>query len=81
MKEVKDNLALLRICKDDCKLLETELCSKEYAIAKRHPVIGQILELEECEYLPDDTFGSAKNCLRLGIDHGQNVDEGRLVLR
>lgn len=41
LKDVKNKLALQRICKEDCKLLETELCGKEYAIAKRHPVIGK----------------------------------------
>lgn len=32
---------LQRICKEDCILLETELCSREYAIAKRHPIISK----------------------------------------
>lgn len=41
LKDIRNKLALQRICKEDCKLLETELCSKEYAIAKRHPVIGK----------------------------------------
>lgn len=35
--------SLRRICRDECILLETELCSKEYSIAKRHPVIGKII--------------------------------------
>ncbi|CAH0549358.1 unnamed protein product [Brassicogethes aeneus] len=30
---------LRRICRDDCFLLENDLCSKEYAIAKRHPIL------------------------------------------
>lgn len=33
--------SLRRVCRDECILLETELCSKEYSIAKRHPVIGK----------------------------------------
>lgn len=73
-RTVRGQLPLQRICKEDCKLLETELCSKEYAIAKRHPVIGQILELEECEFLPEETEENAKDCLKLGVDRSQIVD-------
>lgn len=73
-RKTRSQLNLRRICKEDCKLLETELCSKEYAIAKRHPVIGQILELEECEFLPEETEENAKECLKLGVDRSQIVD-------
>ncbi|KAL9699926.1 hypothetical protein quinque_003367 [Culex quinquefasciatus] len=72
---------LRRICRNDCELLENELCQKEYAIAKRHPTIGQKLPLEECDDLPlqnsvDGTIingigglGSSgdNECMRLGI--------------
>ncbi|XP_055626293.1 tyrosine-protein kinase transmembrane receptor Ror [Toxorhynchites rutilus septentrionalis] len=72
---------LKRICRNDCELLENELCQNEYAIAKRHPTIGQKLPLEECDDLPlqnsvDDTIlngiggiGSSGDveCMRLGI--------------
>lgn len=51
-----------RICRDECELLENELCQKEYAIAKRHPTIGQKLPLENCSDLPDDD-----DCMKLGI--------------
>lgn len=51
-----------RICRDECELLENELCQKEYAIAKRHPTIGQKLPLENCSDLPDDS-----DCMKLGI--------------
>jgi receptor tyrosine kinase-like orphan receptor 1 len=54
---------LRRICRSDCELLENEICQKEYAIAKRHPTIGQILPLEDCNEVPDDD-----DCLRMGIN-------------
>jgi receptor tyrosine kinase-like orphan receptor 1 len=60
---------LRRICRDDCELLEHELCQKEYAIAKRHPTIGQSLSLEECHDVPDDI-----DCLKLGIAIDVNPD-------
>lgn len=58
----KDSENLRRICRDECELLENELCQKEYAIAKRHPVIGQKLPLEECSRLPRHG-----DCSSLGI--------------
>ncbi|XP_055613922.1 tyrosine-protein kinase transmembrane receptor Ror-like, partial [Uranotaenia lowii] len=72
---------LRRICRNDCELLENELCQTEYAIAKRHPTIGQKLPLEECDDLPlqnsvdgtilngIDKLGSSADmeCMRLGI--------------
>ncbi|XP_037051223.1 tyrosine-protein kinase transmembrane receptor Ror [Bradysia coprophila] len=53
---------LRRICREDCELLENELCQKEYAIAKRHPTIGQKLPLEDCYNLPE-----GGDCSKLGI--------------
>lgn len=54
---------LRRVCKKECEILETELCQKEYAIAKRHPHIGQQLTLEECQDLPEDD----PDCLKIEI--------------
>lgn len=61
---------LRRICRSDCELLENEICQKEYAIAKRHPTIGQILPLEDCNEVPDDD-----DCLRMGINVDINPSE------
>lgn len=47
----RDSEFLRRICRDECELLENELCQKEYAIAKRHPTIGHKLPLEDCHNL------------------------------
>ncbi|XP_068632434.1 tyrosine-protein kinase transmembrane receptor Ror [Battus philenor] len=54
---------LRRVCKQDCEILENELCQTEYAIAKRHPHIGPQLNLEECQDLPEDDPG----CLKIDI--------------
>lgn len=66
----KNTVDLQRMCRKDCELLELELCSKEYAIAKRHPTIGQKLPLEECEELRDDGV-----CSRTGIDIDVNPEQ------
>ncbi|KAF2880458.1 hypothetical protein ILUMI_25706 [Ignelater luminosus] len=71
----KLSMSLQRICKEDCELLEKELCRREYAIAKRHPVISQPLELDECEFLPDETDKNSMYCLSLGVERTQNVNQ------
>lgn len=58
-----NSTALRRVCKRDCEILENELCQTEYAIAKRHPHIGQQLTLEDCHDLPEDD----PDCLKIGI--------------
>lgn len=63
---------LRRICRNECELLENELCQKEYAIAKRHPAIGQVLPIEDCFNLPEEL----NDCSSLGIaiDVDENED-------
>lgn len=66
----RDTENLKRICRDECELLENELCQKEYAIAKRHPTIGQKLPLEDCHNVPND-----KDCSSFGIAIDVSPDE------
>ncbi|PNF43882.1 hypothetical protein B7P43_G02778, partial [Cryptotermes secundus] len=63
-----------RICRDDCEILENEICRMEYAIAKRHPLIGQQLALPECGDLPAVASPDSDNCLKLGIPRPENVE-------
>ncbi|XP_066587299.1 tyrosine-protein kinase transmembrane receptor Ror [Prorops nasuta] len=65
---------LRRICRVDCEMLENELCRKEYAIAKRHPLIAQV-PLVECSDLPMENTPEAQDCLSLGISTENNVQE------
>ncbi|KAJ2942682.1 hypothetical protein O0L34_g11223 [Tuta absoluta] len=58
-----NNTIIRRVCKQDCEILENELCQMEYAIAKRHPHIGQTLTLEDCQDLPENDL----DCLKIGI--------------
>jgi receptor tyrosine kinase-like orphan receptor 1 len=66
----KNTENLRRICRTDCELLENEVCQKEYAIAKRHPTIGQILSLEDCMDLEDED-----DCLSMGINIDIKTDD------
>ena len=77
----KMNHNLRRICREECEMLENELCRKEYAIAKRHPQIGQQVPLVECSDLPLDSTEEAADCLTLGISTEINVQEGKLHIQ
>lgn len=69
------NRKLRRICREECEMLENELCRKEYAIAKRHPLIGHQVPLVECSDLPLDGTTEARDCLTLGLSAANNVQE------
>lgn len=60
------NRKIRRICRKECEILENDFCRREYAIAKRHPVIRQ-LPLLECSDLPEEHTPEASDCLSLGI--------------
>ncbi|KAK1130770.1 hypothetical protein K0M31_018879 [Melipona bicolor] len=69
------NRKLRRICRQECEMLENDLCKKEYAIAKRHPLIGHQVPLVDCSDLPMEDTPEARDCLSLGISSGNNVQE------
>ncbi|XP_026297812.1 tyrosine-protein kinase transmembrane receptor Ror isoform X3 [Apis mellifera] len=69
------NRKLRRICRQECEMLENDLCKKEYAIAKRHPLIGHQVPLIDCSDLPMEDTPEARDCLTLGISSGNNVQE------
>ena len=33
-----------QLCRDECEVLENDVCRLEYAIAKQHPLIGEQVE-------------------------------------
>ncbi|XP_043267046.1 tyrosine-protein kinase transmembrane receptor Ror isoform X2 [Venturia canescens] len=76
-KRILLNRKLRRICRQECEMLENELCQTEYAIAKRHPLIGQV-PLVECSDLPLDDSKEASDCLTLGISTHNNVRKNDL---
>ncbi|CAL8125621.1 unnamed protein product [Orchesella dallaii] len=58
-----------RLCREECELLEHDLCRQEYALAKRHPLIGQQLAIPECAELPPLGSKESASCIRLGLPH------------
>nr|CAD7457492.1 unnamed protein product [Timema tahoe] len=67
-----------RICREECEVLENEMCRLEYAIAKRHPLIGKQLVLSECGDLPAVGSRESKDCLMLGIPRPELAEPGDL---
>jgi len=68
----RDEGVPLQICRQDCELLENEICRQEYAIAKRHEEIGKKLRLPDCSnFSPYET-----ECLSLGLPKTEPVNPG-----
>lgn len=59
------------ICRDDCIMLQDEICRQEYAISQRHKQIGQVVNLANCTTLP------STECRHLGLPTPEppNTDE------
>ncbi|XP_065569518.1 tyrosine-protein kinase transmembrane receptor Ror-like isoform X2 [Artemia franciscana] len=63
-----------RLCRDDCEILEHDLCRLEYAVAKRHPLIDKV-GLPECSELPPVGTKDSYNCFSIGIPKQSEVIE------
>ncbi|NXA56643.1 ROR2 kinase, partial [Nothocercus julius] len=55
------------LCRDECEVLENDLCRQEYNIARSNPLILMQLQLPKCEDLPQPDTMEAANCIRIGI--------------
>lgn len=60
---------LLLLLFKDCEYLENDICSQEYAIAKKHHLLGRVVHLPNCSSLPKT------DCFELGIEKPE-VNEG-----
>jgi len=56
-----------KLCRDECEVLEQDVCKSELAIAKSHPLIGHQMSLPECEELPAIGTMESHNCVKLNI--------------
>lgn len=71
-------LLSLQICREDCELLESNVCENEYAIAKQQILPGDAHHvLPNCAQLPVAGTKEAENCIRLGMSSIQPVVQGK----
>ena len=54
-----------QLCRDECQLLETEICRKEYAVANKHPILKEFTP--DCHELPSVASAEHRKCIRLGL--------------
>ncbi|UXI17807.1 glutamate [NMDA] receptor [Sarcoptes scabiei] len=74
-----------KVCRDECEMLENNICHMEYTIAKKHPLIGHQDILPDCDDLPPIGSREGQRCVRLGIpntisvspDHNCYYDRGQ----
>ena len=67
IRKLNQRNLILQICRDECEVLEYQLCHKELAIARSQPMISHQLVLPNCTELP--VIGSTENynCVKLGM--------------
>ncbi|XP_078575242.1 inactive tyrosine-protein kinase transmembrane receptor ROR1-like isoform X3 [Branchiostoma floridae x Branchiostoma japonicum] len=55
-----------QLCRDECEILENDICRTEYILAKTHHLIGEWI-LPDCSELPLIGTPESANCIRIGI--------------
>ncbi|KAG7245681.1 hypothetical protein CRUP_008339, partial [Coryphaenoides rupestris] len=63
------------LCRDECEILENDLCKTEYIIARSNPIILKRLKLPNCEDLAAFESPEAANCLRIGIPMAEPINK------
>uniref|UniRef100_A0A8C6TA42 Receptor tyrosine kinase-like orphan receptor 1 n=1 Tax=Neogobius melanostomus TaxID=47308 RepID=A0A8C6TA42_9GOBI len=63
------------LCKDECEILENDLCKTEYIIARSNPIILKRLKLPNCDDLAMSDSPEAANCLRIGIPMADPINK------
>ena len=56
-----------KICREECEMLEDQLCRKELAIARQHQLLGTQMVLPVCNDLPPVGSPGAATCVSIGI--------------
>ncbi|CDQ99658.1 unnamed protein product [Oncorhynchus mykiss] len=63
------------LCKDECEILENDLCKTEYIIARSNPIILKRLKLPNCEDLAAHDSPEAAICMRIGIPMAEPINK------
>lgn len=66
------------LCKDECEILENDLCKTEYIIARSNPLILKRLKLPNCDDLAASDSPEAANCLRIGIPMTEPINKSKI---
>ncbi len=66
----------MQICREECEVLEFDVCRRELLLVRGQPMISRQLVLPECTELPRINSPEAYNCVKLGIPH---VNEEPLI--
>lgn len=67
------------LCKDECEILENDLCKTEYIIARSNPLILKRLKLPNCDDLAASDSPEAANCLRIGIPMTEPINKSKMI--
>ncbi|XP_048833349.1 LOW QUALITY PROTEIN: inactive tyrosine-protein kinase transmembrane receptor ROR1 [Brienomyrus brachyistius] len=63
------------LCRDECEILENDLCKTEYIIARSNPAILKRLKLPNCEDLPPPDSPEAGRCMRIGVPLAEPINK------
>ncbi|KAG9351029.1 hypothetical protein JZ751_024918, partial [Albula glossodonta] len=63
------------LCKDECEILENDLCKTEYIIARSNPIILKRLKLPNCDDLAASDSPEAASCMRIGIPMAEPINK------
>ncbi|XP_039590894.1 inactive tyrosine-protein kinase transmembrane receptor ROR1 [Polypterus senegalus] len=63
------------LCRDECEILENDLCKTEYIIARSNPIILMRLKLPNCDELPLPESPEAATCMRIGIPIAEPINK------
>ncbi len=58
------------LCRDECEILEQDICEREYKIAKDYPGVV----LPECSLLPQIGTKESETCVRIGIPATKGIN-------
>ncbi|KAL8575332.1 hypothetical protein ACOMHN_003166 [Nucella lapillus] len=69
-----DKVRPRQICRDECEVLENDVCKTEYVLAKSHRLIGDRL-LPDCMSLKGPSTPEGDNCVRVNVPNADSVNK------